>query len=393
MLRRSDKSMPTKKPSVKSSYFGSVFAEPTGIVEAEMRQSSETPVSVLERPQSDIGFDEMFAAYEAERGCTDADEAVVSLSEELFRFAESLRQEFRSSVAELHASQAAAAAAQSDVLRTLAEAVFQSSASRDVSPETMERAFCGVEQRLLTRIEAIFGEVKVADHTATSLNKAVVSPCSGTQSARAVQTPVTGLIRSWAEIRSEMMCGDELSEASVSPVSPEPEKSILPKVTQLSCDRHFQLPEQDPSLEVPATVDISTLSELQLQDAFREREEFITTLIARIRRQQETATQQLSAEQLRQLVDDVPEELAAQVRHTLKQMDDLARMGELELSLERARIARQVNQLEHSRQTIEHNARQLGLQLNADGTIAPQSGQNGRGTSSRRWLGKLGFGQ
>ena len=69
-------------------------------------------------------------------------------------------------------------------------------------------------------------------------------------------------------------------------------------------------------------------------------------------------------------------------------------MGELELSLERARIARQVNQLEHSRMLIERNARQLGLLLNPDGSLTNPGVQSGRTKSgSRRWLGKLGFGQ
>ena len=167
----------------------------------------------------------------------------------------------------------------------------------------------------------------------------------------------------------------------------------LPEVTQLSSDRHFRLPEQDLRLEVPKTIDPDTVSHDELREAFREREIFISNLIARFRRQQENATGKLSLEQLRTLVTDLPEELASQVRHTLKQMDDLFRMGELELSLERARIARQISQLEHSRLMIERNARQLGLNLNPDGSLATPANQPCRNSSSRRWLGKLGFGQ
>jgi hypothetical protein len=74
-------------------------------------------------------------------------------------------------------------------------------------------------------------------------------------------------------------------------------------------------------------------------------------------------------------------------------MNELARLSELELSLERARIARQVSQMEHSRQILEHNARQLGMKLNDDGSVATSRGAGARDSSSRRWLGKLGFGQ
>ena len=370
MPRRSSNSPPAKKPPVSGSISTMVQQQPD-VGETEALLSQESCVAVLEPTRPDNSFDDMFA--------------------ELEKLSEALRTEFRTSIAELQAAQSAAAETQSDVLRTLTQAVFQSVASRDVSPESLDRAIAGAEARLIARIGPAAGSVTLAEIPKPAISAAANSRPIEAHPAKAPPKPVAGLARSWAEIRSEMMSGGELAEAPVA-VIPEPDRD-LPEVTQLSSDRHFRLPAQDPSLEVPATVDLDAISDSQLRDAFREREEFITTLIARIRRQQETATQQLSAEQLRQLVSDLPEELAAQVRHTLKQMNDLARMGELELSLERARIARQVNQLEHSRQTIEHNARQIGLHLNPDGTIAPSASQPGRGTSSRRWLGKLGFGQ
>ena len=89
----------------------------------------------------------------------------------------------------------------------------------------------------------------------------------------------------------------------------------------------------------------------------------------------------------------LPENLAAQVTQTLQQLDELARIGELELSLERARLARHVNQLDDSRRLIEHHARQLGLTLTDDGTLSNPQKSAVRGSGSRRWLSKLGFGQ
>jgi hypothetical protein len=168
--------------------------------------------------------------------------------------------------------------------------------------------------------------------------------------------------------------------------------AALVEATQLTSDRHFRLPEQDPLLEVPNAVDPESLNEAQLREAFREREAFISTLISRIRRQHENMTGLLSTEQLRALQTEVPEELENLIRVTLRRMDDLARMGELEMALERARIARQLNQLQHSKQLIEHNARQLGMTLNPDGSISSSGGPQ-RPSNSRRWLGKLGFGQ
>ncbi len=315
-----------------------------------------------------------------------------SLRSELKELTETLRNEFRQSLESMHASQAAANAAQSEVLKTLTEIMFQSAGSREISADALEQAFSGVEERLMSRIEAMAGNAVTAQNSAGVTSPGPVATRTGNGSPMKLQNAASSVTRSWEQIKHEMMNKGELTESS-SPGKPQKAVSSLPEVAQLTSDRHFRLPEQDLSLEIPKAIDPEAVSDQELRDAFREREAFITTLIARIRRQQESATGQLSADQLRILAEELPDELAEQVRHTLKQMDDLARMGELELSLERARIARQVNQLTHSRQLLERNARQMGMIVNADGTIVHGPNQAGRGTGSRRWLGKLGFGQ
>lgn len=317
---------------------------------------------------------------------------VGELRSELKELTEALRTEFRQSLEALQASQAAANAAQSEVLKTLTEIMFQSAGSRDIPTEAIEKAFSGVEERLMARLEAVAGNVAATPASSSPASPAPIASRTGHGSPMKLQNAASSVTRSWEQIKSEMMTKGELTESSPV-VKPQKPVTALPEVAQLTSDRHFRLPEQDLSLEIPKTIDPETVSDQELRDAFREREAFITTLIARIRRQQESATGQLSVEQLRTLADELPDELAEQVRHTLKQMDDLARMGELELSLERARIARQVNQLAHSRQLLERNARQMGMIVNADGTIVHGPNQAGRGSGSRRWLGKLGFGQ
>jgi hypothetical protein len=315
-----------------------------------------------------------------------------SLKSELKELTETLRNEFRQSLESLQASQAAANAAQSEVLKTLTEIMFQSAGSRDISADALEKAFSGVEERLMSRIEGIAGSAVPTQSSPAATSPGPVATRTGNGSPMKLQNAASSVTRSWEQIKHEMMNKGELTECS-SASKPQKSAAALPEVAQLTSDRHFRLPEQDLSLEIPKAIDPEVVSDQELRDAFREREAFITTLIARIRRQQESATGQLSADQLRTLAEDLPDELAEQVRHTLKQMDDLARMGELELSLERARIARQVNQLAHSRQLLERNARQMGMIVNADGTIVHGPNQAGRGSGSRRWLGKLGFGQ
>lgn len=320
------------------------------------------------------------------------DSSVGSLRSELKELTETLRSEFRQSLEALQASQAAANAAQSEVLKTLTEIMFQSAGSRDIPADAIEKAFSGVEERLMARLDAVAGNAAAIPNSSSASSPGPIATRTGPSGPMKLQNAASSVTRSWEQIKSEMMTKGELTESS-STVKPQKPATALPEVAQLTSDRHFRLPEQDLSLELPKAIDPEAVSDQELRDAFREREAFITTLIARIRRQQEAATGQLSAEQLRSLAEELPDELAEQVRHTLKQMDDLARMGELELSLERARIARQVNQLTHSRQLLERNARQMGMIVNADGSIVHGPNQAGRGSGSRRWLGKLGFGQ
>jgi hypothetical protein len=322
------------------------------------------------------------------------DSSVGSLKGELKELTETLRSEFRQSLEALQASQAAANAAQSEVLKTLTEIMFQSAGGREISSDAIEKAFSGVEERLMLRLEAVAANVAATPNSSSPASSGPIATRTVIGSPIKLQNAASSVTRSWEQIKNEMMTKGELNESSSSSkVSSQKPATALPEVAQLTSDRHFRLPEQDLSLEIPKAIDPESVSDQELRDAFREREAFITTLIARTRRQQESATGQLSPEQLRSLADELPDELAEQVRHTLKQMDDLARMGELELSLERARIARQVNQLAHSRQLLERNARQMGMIVNADGTIVHGPNQAGRGSGSRRWLGKLGFGQ
>jgi hypothetical protein len=316
----------------------------------------------------------------------------------------------------------------------------------------LDRALESIECRILARIDSVTSAIQqlpastqplqaaVSDHSASSTTASAAEVASGAEPTAASANrqfkqhvkPGTG-VRSWEEIKKEIMRAEGLGMAEDSGTStperparepiavsalgdsailgttsqirddagrptfadhPAPEPAPeLPALNPLSSDRHFRLPEQDPLLELPAVPDVDQLNLSELRDAFRQREDFISTLIARLRRQQEATTLIMSAEQLRQLVEHLPDELSLQVRSTLRQMNELARLSELELSLERARIARQVSQMEHSRQILEHNARQLGMKLNDDGSVATSRGAGARDSSSRRWLGKLGFGQ
>lgn len=159
------------------------------------------------------------------------------------------------------------------------------------------------------------------------------------------------------------------------------EKPVLPAA----------MPDEEFLNSIPEAVDPESLSDGPLREAFLERETFLSLLINRFRSRQESRATLLNAEQLRGLLADCPVDMARLVQQSLRGLDELTRLGELELAFERARLARLRSQLQQSRQQIEVRARQLGLTLNDDGTLGSAS-QTSSKSSSRRWLTKLGLG-
>ena len=151
------------------------------------------------------------------------------------------------------------------------------------------------------------------------------------------------------------------------------------------------MPDEEFLGTIPVAVDPETLSDTQLRDVFREREGFLALLISRFRSQQDSRVNLLTLEQLRELQFDLPADMARLVTQSLRRIDELTKLGELEMAFERARIARLKNQLQQSRQQIEVRARQMGLTLNDDGTLSTATVAHGK-TSNRRWLTKLGLG-
>ncbi|MCR9201031.1 MAG: hypothetical protein NXI04_20520 [Planctomycetaceae bacterium] len=184
----------------------------------------------------------------------------------------------------------------------------------------------------------------------------------------------------WDQIKAALLKGD----ASVVPEAESlPEAEAPPKEDDLPYDVQYDLVPHAEILQMDAE---------QLRKLLLDQERVISRLVQSARAEKK-ATISLTPEDLRANADDMPEELANQVRATLKTLDEQARLGELELSLERARISRQLSHLEDTRQILESNARALGLEIGPEGRIVGdlKSVRNG-GTKNRRWLGALGFG-
>lgn len=140
---------------------------------------------------------------------------------------------------------------------------------------------------------------------------------------------------------------------------------------------------------IPALGIGEEIADDKLREAIADRDQFIRLLTAQLQR---NATRPMSADQLRQLKDQIPEDLRERVEESLNTLDRQVRLGELELSLERARISRQITTLEQTRERLESAARLFGTTLNDDGTLAGEAQIPQKGTRGRRWLGAMGFG-
>ncbi len=146
------------------------------------------------------------------------------------------------------------------------------------------------------------------------------------------------------------------------------------------------------TFEIPELLDIDDLSDAELRPALIDRECLMSTLVQRLLRKVRSE-QTLSPEQLQDIKDGLPEELAGRVEKSLKVLSQQERLGQLDLCLERARLSRQLSTLEKTREKLEANARGLGLTISEDGLLegATESSQK-RGSKGRRWLTVMGFG-
>lgn len=195
---------------------------------------------------------------------------------------------------------------------------------------------------------------------------------------------------SWETIRNSLLQQEAGTEE---PSTATAQAFEMPPETRVEDTASISLEAEAQSFHLPQPVDIDLVSEEELRQAVIERDELVATLLNRLRHHG-VSSAILSEEQLRHLCENFPDELKARVENSLNHVDQQLRIGELELSLERARVGRQLARLEESREKLEKNAKQLGMTVSDDGLlegeIDPKKAAKAR--SGRRWLAAMGFG-
>ena len=185
----------------------------------------------------------------------------------------------------------------------------------------------------------------------------------------------------WEAIKAAVMAGESINLETVSHSPPRHEaahESVFSESVALERS-------DSPTLsEPPLPVDFDSADQQQLCDAIRDRDEFISLLLRRLS-SPDASTEFPDWDQLNRVPEDLQHELLS-LRDRLK---DKLRVAEVDLSLQRAKLAR-----EDARLTIKAN--QLALQLKKLGLAPEEPGSNagstralneGSGaTQGRRWL-------
>lgn len=143
---------------------------------------------------------------------------------------------------------------------------------------------------------------------------------------------------------------------------------------------------------IPEPFDSNTIHDQSLRAEFQSREEIMRLMSVRLR-QNVQPLPMIPTEQLREIAEVLPNDLRQRIERSIGQLDEQLRLTELELSLERAKIAREITRLEANRNTVESMARQMGYRIKDDGILETTDDSDDSRRSGRRWLRVLGFGR
>lgn len=219
--------------------------------------------------------------------------------------------------------------------------------------------------------------------TSTSTEKDGANSSSEDLSNASVQSeiaPTKPVTMGWEAIKAAVMAGESINLETTTHHHPPPRheadhESVFSESVVLERS-------DSPTLsEPPLPVDFDSADHQQLCDAIRDRDEFISLLLRRLS-SPDANTEFPDWEQLNR----VPEDLQHELMNLRDRLQDKLRVAEVDLSLQRAKLAR-----EDARLTIKAN--QLALQMKKLGLAPDEPATNASGTressgaaQGRRWL-------
>lgn len=170
----------------------------------------------------------------------------------------------------------------------------------------------------------------------------------------------------WESLKAEML-GEPAQAAATGGPSARSQETVTPA-------------------EAPAAIDLKKATPDQMAQAIAERDAYICYLLQMLRTRTEVPVPpDWSA------LNNAPQELAGQLERMAAELQDNLRRADVEISIERARLAREQAQLALREEQLKRQMRELGIEQEA-ASADKRSGVGGKGNSpDRRWSRFLGI--
>ena len=199
----------------------------------------------------------------------------------------------------------------------------------------------------------------------------------------------------WEAMKQRMMSGEE----PPAPSTPEPAGSSEPEPAQETtpvpedggeyCNVHDYLVDLK-TLTLPPSINTNSATREQLVEAINLRDEAIATLLNRLRKIGGERYKVPNWEEL----DSAPEDMQEALEALELRISETLKLSEVELSMERARLAREESRLVQAQQQLEKKMRRLGIRLDEDES-SESSGKSPTDEKEKtgRWKRFLGINQ
>ena len=259
--------------------------------------------------------------------------------------------------------------------------------------------------QMLTRIESQISELHelvASGVTEPTSSRAVASPSSNNKAASnspsksSVSTSATAdhsgtepAKSGWEAIKAAMLAGEHYNPATLTTPPPPAAAPAAPNESPAA-----QQPASEPVVSVersapqplpepPVAVDVDVADQATLIEAIRSRDEFISILLRRLS-SPDASTEFPDWNTL----NSVPEDLHHELISLRNRLQEKLRVAEVDLSLQRAKLAREEAKLAIKAEQVVRHARQVGLSPDdASSAGQPATLKDGpNATQGRRWL-------
>lgn len=188
----------------------------------------------------------------------------------------------------------------------------------------------------------------------------------------------------WEAIKAAMMDNAGSNDVAVSSPAPAPPREVPPPPTKAEEPVASERSAPPPLPEPPPAVDFEIADQAMLIDAIRSRDEFISTLLRRL----SSPDANIEFPDWDKL-NYVPEDLHRELLGLRNRLQEKLRVAEVDLSLQRAKLAREEAKLSIKAEHLARQMKQLGVMSDdpgsqVGGTRAINEGSNA--TQGRRWL-------